>query len=161
MKKMFSLGFAAAMTVFTSGCRTQIVTVDVTPADARVIANGVEYNNKSPIFIEANTGRQLAITAYKEGYRDKLYVIDYSLSDLGRIEAWTSFLILPAFGLLCDDAWELNENNVTLTLEPLSEAAKAEAAGVSPRAVPADKSPVPKNLDQTTDPDAKRIFNQI
>ena len=61
MKKMMILSFAAAV-MFISGCRTQIVTLDVIPADARVIANGVEYDNKSPIFIEASTGKQLVIT---------------------------------------------------------------------------------------------------
>lgn len=120
---------------FLCGCRTQIVTLDVIPADARVIANGVEYNNKSPIFIEASTGRQLLITAYKEGYRDKLYVIDYSLSTLGKIEAWTSIFILPAFGLLFDNAWTLKENNVTLILAPLTPEAKAEAKAAKPKVI--------------------------
>ena len=158
MKKMMFFGLAAVMTLIC-GCKTQIVTVDVIPADARVIANGVEYNCKSPIFIEANSAKQLTITAYKEGYRDKLYVVDYSLSTLGKIEAWTSIFILPAFGLLCDNAWALNENNVTLTLEPITEEARKEAELAAPRVITGNGDSAA--LDQTSDPEAKKIFNQL
>lgn len=158
MKKMMLLGFTAAM-MFMCGCRTQIVTLDVIPADARVIANGVEYNNKSPIFIEAATGKQLVITAYKDGYRDRIYAVDYSLSTLGKIEAWTSILVLPAVGLFFDTAWTLNENNITLTLEPLTPEAKEEAQITAPRVIHAN--PVPAKVDQTADPEAKKIFNQL
>ncbi|MDR0932783.1 MAG: hypothetical protein LBM70_07190 [Victivallales bacterium] len=158
MKKMTLAGFAVALMALL-GCRTQIVTVDVVPADAKVIANGVEYNNKSPIFIEADTGKQLVITAYKEGYRDKLYVVDYSLSQLGKIEAYTSIFILPVFGLFFDTAWTLNENNITLTLEPLTDEAKREALITAPRVIYAPSPRVP--VDQTDNPKAKDIFNQL
>ena len=157
MKKVMCLSFVAAMILMT-GCRTQIVTVDVVPADATVIANGVEYNNKSPIFIEANSAKQLMITAYKEGYRDKIHVVDYSLSTLGKIEAWTSILIFPAFGLLFYNAWSLKENNISLTLEPLTPEAKAEAMTGAPRVIPADGT---RGADQTRDPEAKKIFHQL
>lgn len=135
MKKITGLACLTLAVALLCGCRTQIVTLDVIPADAKIIANGVEYNNKSPIFIEAGTGKQLLITAYKEGYRDKIYVIDYTLSTLGKIEACTSIFILPAFGLLFDNAWTLKENNVTLILDPLTPEAKAEAMVASPRVV--------------------------
>ena len=157
MKKIMLFGIAAAAVLLT-GCRTQIVTVDVVPADATVIANGVEYSNKSPIFIETSTSNQLLITAYKEGYREKSYVIDYQLSTLGVIEACTSIFILPAFGLLADTAWELKENNVTLTLGPITPEAKKEAAEVAPRVVPAD---VMKSADQTKSEKAQKVFNQL
>ena len=157
MKKIMLFGIAAAAVLLT-GCRTQIVTVDVVPADATVIANGVEYSNKSPIFIETSTSNQLLITAYKEGYREKSYVIDYQLSTLGVIEACTSIFILPAFGLLADIAWELKENNVTLTLDPITPEAKKEAAEVAPRVVPAD---VMKSADQTKSEKAQKVFNQL
>ncbi|MBR2440573.1 MAG: hypothetical protein IKB25_10290 [Lentisphaeria bacterium] len=159
MKKMTGIACLALAVVLLCGCRTQIVTLDVIPADARVIANGVEYNNKSPIFIEANTGKQLLITAYKDGYRDKLHVIDYSLSTLGKIEAWTSILILPAFGLLFDNAWTLNQNNVTLILEPLTPEAKAEAMIAEPRVIAPNSNGA--NADRTKDPAAKKMFNQL
>lgn len=160
MKKMMIFSFAIAM-IALCGCRTQLVTVDVVPADARVIANGVNYDHKSPVFIEASTGKQLAITAYKEGYRDKLYVVDYSLSTLGKVEAWTSIFILPAFGLFFDTAWTLDENNVTLTLEPITPEAKAEAKNSVPRATAVPVPDTSGNVDQTSDPEAKKIFNQM
>ena len=115
-------------------------------------------SNKSPIFIETSTSNQLLITAYKEGYREKSYVIDYQLSTLGVIEACTSIFILPAFGLFADTAWELKENNVTLTLDPITPEAKKEAAEVSPRVVPAD---VMKSADQTKSEKAQKVFNQL
>ncbi len=154
MKKVLIWGMAAVSLL--CGCKTQVVTVDVMPYDARVIANGVEYNNKSPLFIEANTGRQLLITAYKEGYRDRNYVIDYSLSTLGKIEAWTSILILPAVGLFFDNAWTLKENNVSLVLEPVSEEAKAESLLMAPRVIPYGVNP-----DATQDSNARELFDQL
>ena len=132
MKKIMLFGVTAAVALLT-GCRTQIVTVDVVPADATVIANGVKYTNNSPIFVETSTSNQLLITAYKEGYREKNYVIDYQLSTLGKIEALTSIFIFPAFGLFADTAWELKENNVTLILEPVTPEAKKEAAIQTPK----------------------------
>ena len=101
----------------------------------------------------------MVITAYKDGYRDKIYVVDYSLSTLGKIEAWTSIFILPAIGLCFDNAWALNENNITLTLEPLTPEAKEEALITAPRVIVAN--PQPAAVDQTTDPEAKKIFNQL
>lgn len=118
MKKLL-FAFTAAATLLLCGCKTQLVALTVNPPDARIIANGVEYTGRSPMFIDAPTGKQLAITAYKEGYRDKIYVVDYELSKLGQFEAATSIFILPAFGLLFDTAWQLKQNNITLELEPL------------------------------------------
>ncbi len=161
MKKMMFFAFAAVLAVLVCSCRTQIVAVDVQPADARVIANGVEYNNKSPFFIEANTAKQLLITAYKEGYREKIYAVDYSLSTLGVVEAWTSIFIFPAIGLLFDNAWELNENNITITLEPVSPAAKAEAATFAPRTVPMGRNGFMDEVEKKTSSEAQKTFNEL
>ena len=158
MKKVLIFGISA-LALLLCGCRTQIVTVNVFPADATVIANGVEYRNKSPIFIEANTGKQLMITAYKEGYREKIHAIDYSLSTLGKIEACTCIFVLPVIGLFFDNAWELKENNVELVLEPLTDEAKKEAAK-SGLYDPANKYKY-NPLDTTTDPKAKQAFSQL
>lgn len=158
MKKVLIFGISA-LAMLLCGCRTQIVTVNVFPADATVIANGVEYKNKSPMFIEANTGKQLMITAYKEGYREKIHAIDYSLSTLGKIEACTCIFVLPVIGLFFDNAWELKENNVELVLEPLSDQAKKEAAK-SGLYDPASKYKF-NPLDTTTDPKAKQAFSQL
>ena len=158
MKKILIFGLGA-LALLLCGCRTQIVTVNVFPADATVVANGVEYKNKSPMFIEASTGKQLIITAYKEGYREKIHAIDYSLSTLGKIEACTGIFILPAFGLFFDTAWELKENNVDLVLEPISDEAKKEAAK-SGLYDPANKFKY-NPLDTTTDPKAKQAFSQL
>ena len=78
--------FAAIALVFTSGCSflargEQLVSVTVTPSDAAVIANGVEYHLLSPMFIEVPTRDALLITAYKPGYRTAYYAAD---SEIGR-----------------------------------------------------------------------------
>lgn len=158
MKKLLSAGMAAAMLAIC-GCRSQIVTVDVFPPDATVVANGVEYHNKSPMFIEACTGRPLLIIAYKEGYREKAYAIDYTLSTLGTIEAIGSILVLPAFGLCFDNAWELKESNVALTLEPVSEEAKKEAAESVAYRVRRQVRSNP--VDISADPNAKKTFSEL
>lgn len=157
MKKIMLFAIVA-VSALLAGCRTQIVTVDVIPAGATVIANGVEYSNESPIFIETSTSNQLLITAYKKGYREKSYVIDYQLSTLGKIEAWTSIFIFPAFGLFADTAWELKENNVALTLEPITAEAKKEAAVAVPRVVPVD---VTKSANKSKNEKAQKVFSQL
>ena len=158
MKKVV-LGSLCAAVVLICGCKSQIVTVDVFPADATVIANGVEYRNQAPMFIEASTGRPLLITAYKEGYREKVYAIDYGLSTLGKIEAVAgAFLILPWFGLAWDQAWELKESNVTLMLSPISEAAKIESQS---GAAAGYKRQGGGSLDRTTDPTATEAFKEL
>ena len=162
MKKIMFLGMVAVV-LTVCGCRTQIITVDVMPADATVIANGVEYRNKSPLFVETPTGKQLMITAYKEGYRDKIYAIDYKLSTVGKIETITGcILLLPFIGLCFDNAWELKENNVYLTLEPITEDAKKEALEYEPwRLQQTQKRRNGDSLDTTTDPEARKAFNEL
>ena len=68
-------------------------------------------------------------------------------------------LLLNAFGLLFDNAWTLNENNVTLFLEPVSEEAKKEAMVTQPRVLTPSNNGA--GADQTKDPDAKKVFNQL
>ena len=159
MKRMMFLGLAAALLVIC-GCRTQIITVDVMPADATVLANGVEYRNNSPMFIETPTGKQLMITAYKEGYREKIYAIDYKLSTVGKIETIAGcFLLVPFIGLCFDNAWELKENNVYLTLEPITPEAKKEAMEYAPWRDRKLQNGDP--VDTTSDPQARETFNQL
>ena len=72
MKYMFLAVLAAFVLTFTSACSflargEQIIAVTVTPSDASVIANGVEYHMLSPMFIEVPTRDALLITAYKPG----------------------------------------------------------------------------------------------
>ena len=159
MKKLMFLGFMAAVLVMC-GCRTQIITVDVAPADATVVANGVEYRNGSPIFVETPTGKQLMITAYKEGYRDKIHAINYKLSTVGKIETVAGCLLLvPFIGLCFDNAWELEETNVYLTLEPISPEARKEAMEFAPwrNQQPRNSDPV----DTTQNPQDRETFSEL
>ena len=159
MKKVFLLGLAAVVLTFC-GCRTQIITVDVVPSDATVLANGVEYRNGSPLYIETPTGKQLMITAYKEGYRERIYAIDYQLSTVGKIETVAGcILLLPFIGLCFDNAWELKQNNVYLNLEPISPEAKKEMEEYTPwrNRNPQNSNPV----DTTRNPSARETFSEL
>lgn len=116
--------FAAIALAFTSACSflargEQVIALTVTPSDASVIANGVEYHLLSPMFIEVPTRDALLITAYKPGYRTAFYAADSELSSTGKLDALGSILILPAAGLLTNGAWRFTESNIVLNLQPL------------------------------------------
>ena len=124
MKYAFLAVLTAAVLAFTSGCSflargEQIVSVTVTPSDAAVIANGVEYHMLSPMFIEVPTRDALLITAYKPGYRTAFYAADSKLSTTGIIDAIGGIAILPAAGLLSNGAWRFTESNIVINLQPL------------------------------------------
>ena len=124
MKFLFLSIFAAFVLAFSSGCSflargQQLVSVTVTPSDASVIANGVEYHMLSPMFIEVPTRDALLITAYKPGYRTAYYAADSQLSRTGIIDAIGGILILPAAGLLSNGAWRFTESNIVINLQPL------------------------------------------
>ena len=119
------LAFSAALILsLCSACSflargEQIVAVTVTPSDAFVIANGVEYHTLSPMYIEVPTRDALLITAYKPGYRTAYYAADSELSSTGKLDALGAILILPATGLLSNGAWRFTESNIVINLQPL------------------------------------------
>lgn len=106
--------------IFNKG--RQIITVTTDPPDSRLIINGVEYPASSPQFVEVYPSREVLITAYKPYYRTRLYVVDYHLNDTGKIDAWGGMLLFPLIGLMTNGAWELEENNIYLKLEPMNQA---------------------------------------
>ena len=124
MKYTFLAVCAAVVLAFSSGCSwlargQQIVSLTVTPSDAYVIANGVEYHSLSPMFISVPTRDALLITAYKPGYRTAYYAVDSELSSTGRLDAIGSIFILPATGLFSNGAWRFAESNIKIDLQPL------------------------------------------
>ena len=124
MKYTFLAICAAVVLAFTSGCSwlargQQLVSITVTPSDASVIANGVEYHTLSPMFISVPTRDALLVTAYKPGYRTAYYAVDSELSSTGKIDALGSILILPAAGLFSNGAWRFVESNIRIDLQPL------------------------------------------
>ena len=124
MKYTFLAICAAVVLAFSSGCSwlargQQLVSVTVTPSDAYVIANGVEYHSLSPMFISVPTRDALLITAYKPGYRTAYYAVDSELSSTGKLDALGSIFILPAAGLFSNGAWRFAESNIKIELQPL------------------------------------------
>ncbi len=96
----------------------QVVALNVTPQDATVIANGMKYEG-SPVFFEVRRDRDLLINAAKSGYEPYNCVVGYHLSSLGKIDAWSSILIFPFFGLFSPGAWELDQTTINIQLHPL------------------------------------------
>ena len=124
MKYAFLAILSAVILSFASGCSflargEQIVSLTVTPSDASVIANGVEYHHLSPMFIEVPTRNALLITAYKPGYRTAYYAADSELTFTGKLDAIGGIFILPAAGLLSNGAWRFTESNIVIDLQPL------------------------------------------
>ncbi len=124
MKYTFLAICAAVVLAFSSGCSwlargQQLVSITVTPSDASVIANGVEYHTLSPMFISVPTRDALLVTAYKPGYRTAYYAVDSELSSTGKIDALGSIFILPAAGLFSNGAWRFVESNIRIDLQPL------------------------------------------
>ena len=124
MKYTFLAICAAVVLAFSSGCSwlargQQLVSITVTPSDASVIANGVEYHTLSPMFISVPTRDALLVTAYKPGYRTAYYAVDSELSSTGKIDALGSIFILPASGLFSNGAWRFVESNIRIDLQPL------------------------------------------
>lgn len=124
--KNFAFIFAMAVILLQGGCSytnrgAKFVALTVKPADAYVIVNGVEYHHVSPQFIEVHPNRELMMTIYKPGYKERLYVVGNQLSTVGKIDAWGSILIFPFFGLFSNGAWELKEKNILINLDPLEE----------------------------------------
>lgn len=122
-RKIFAAA-VCALACFAAGCSftnnsTQVISLTVIPADATVIANGVEYHNVSPQFLEVNPSRELLLIVYKPGFREKLYTVGTQLSSTGKIDAFGSIFVLPFFGLFANGAWELKETNIFIELEPL------------------------------------------
>lgn len=147
------LAFCAALVLsLCSACSflargRQIVAVTVTPADAYVIANGVEYHTLSPMFIEVPTRDALLITAYKPGYRTAYYAADSELSSTGKIDALGGIIILPAVGLFSNGAWRFTESNIRINLQPLPD---PEVSALEQEATQRKRQEVARDLaDQT------------
>ena len=152
------LAFCAALILsLCSACSflargEQIVAVTVTPADAYVIANGVEYHMLSPMFIEVPTRDALLITAYKPGYRTAYYAADSELSSTGKFDALGSIIILPAFGLLSNGAWRFTDSNIVINLQPLPD---PEESALEQEATQRKRQDIARELvDQTVDQSA-------
>ena len=149
------LAFCAALILsLCSACSflargEQIVAVTVTPSDAYVIANGVEYHTLSPMFIEVPTRDALLITAYKPGYRTAYYAVDSELSSTGKLDALGAILILPAAGLFSNGAWRFTDSNIVINLQPLPD---PEESQLEQEATQRKRQDVARELaDQTID----------
>ena len=149
------LAFCAALVLsLCSACSflargEQIVAVTVTPADAYVIANGVEYHTLSPMYIEVPTRDALLITAYKPGYRTAYYAADSQLRPTGKFDALGSSFILPAAGLFSNGAWRFTESNIVINLQPLPD---PEESVLEQEATQRKRQDIARELvDQTVD----------
>ncbi len=140
MKRILLTGMAGLM-LGLCGCSafrpsTQIVAINVEPADATLIANGMRYNY-SPIFIEAARDRDLLLSVYRKGYVPYSRVIGYHFNRTGTLDALGSIFLFPMIGLFSSGAWSLDETNLQIMLLPES-AGPAENPAAVPVAEPVD-----------------------
>ncbi|MEA4861767.1 MAG: hypothetical protein AB7F40_05590 [Victivallaceae bacterium] len=133
-----------AAAILAAGCSfcessTQIVAINVIPSNAKVLANGKTYSG-SPMFVQCNRSNELMLLAYCPGYRSESYVIGNHLSTTGILDACGTIFLFPYLGLCTNGAWALDETNITIRLQPLTEAELAQqivAAGNAQVAVDA------------------------
>lgn len=113
-----------------SGCSffnttRQIVAVNIEPADANAIINGLSYPGGA-VYADVSRSREVLIEVWKDKYLTEKYVIPFQLSSTGVMDACGAILIIPAFGLFSSGAWELKENVVHIKLKPDPMAPKTE-----------------------------------
>jgi len=119
-----------------SGCSffntsRQIIAVNIEPADANVIINGLSYPGGA-VYAEVPRSREVLIEVWKDKFLTQKHVIPFTLSATGVMDACGAIIILPAFGLFSSGAWELKENIVNIKLLPDPMATKTIVAAEEP-----------------------------
>ncbi|MEN6464094.1 MAG: hypothetical protein ABFD62_02845 [Syntrophaceae bacterium] len=96
---------------------TQLVTVNCSPKDTRVMLNGERFDCPAKAYVRRD--KKLLVEAYREGYAPYRETIDYHLNKSGENDiAGSIFIIIPIFGLLLPGAWDLDQTEIEIQLEP-------------------------------------------
>ena len=120
IKKSLTLGAASLAAVLTGcsffGDKTQELTVNVEPADARVLINGKWYD--PPVAMEVSRREPITVTASREGYESHTVKSGVVLSKLGTVDAiGLAVILLPGIGLLSDGAYEIPNSHIFIQLD--------------------------------------------
>jgi len=121
MNRRVEVAAVFALAMFLSGCsffgkKTQELTVNVNPEDARVLINGKWYD--PPVKITIPTTRDVSVTATRAGYSSDTAARHKVLSKLGTLDLVGTVLILvPGIGLFSDGAYEIPDTHFYFDLE--------------------------------------------
>lgn len=118
---MKTLLVASSLAMLLSGCsffgdKTQELTVDVDPADARVLINGKWYDPPVRVFVSPT--ESISVTASREGYVSCTAKCRSEYSKLGTLDlVGTAFFLLPGIGLFSDGAYQLKNSHLYFQLD--------------------------------------------
>ena len=99
---------------------TQIISVNCNQPDTKLTINGERLDCPAKIYVRRD--KKLLVEAYKEGYQPYTETIDYHLNKWGEYDIGGGVLILiPAFGLLFPGAWDLDQTEIEIQLEPVKQ----------------------------------------
>lgn len=114
---LICLFFIQACSAFNPS--TQLLSVNCDPAaDTRLIINGDSFN--CPAKVQVRRDRKLTVEAYRDGYKPYTETIDYHLNKMGEYDIVGSiFIIVPIFGLFFPGAWDLDQTELDIQLDPL------------------------------------------
>lgn len=99
---------------------TQLVTVNCEPKDVRLMLNGERFDCPAKAYIRRD--KKLLVEAFRDGYAPYRDTVDYHLNKTGEYDiAGSIFIIIPIFGLLMPGAWDLDQTEIEIQLEPLKQ----------------------------------------
>ena len=97
----------------------QTFTVTASEPDAKIYVNG-EFIGQGNVQTQVKRNRNVAVLVRKEGYYPTQRSIDKTISALGITDILGgSVWIIPFIGMLSPGAWDLQEQNITIMLEPI------------------------------------------
>ncbi len=119
------LSFFVLCIFFVQACsafnpNTQLISVNCTPADTKLIINGNRFD--CPAKMQMRRDKKMTVEAYREGYVPYKETIDYHLNKSGEYDIAGAVLILiPVFGLLFPGAWDLDQTEFEIQLDPVEQ----------------------------------------
>lgn len=111
-----------ALTILITGCSTfqpdkQTLKINCNPQDVILKVDGDQHNCPGEVSVRRN--KKIQIEAYKTGYDKYTKLIDYHLSTSAKWDAvGTVCWFFPVFGFLSPGAWDLDETEINIVLNP-------------------------------------------
>ncbi|MDR0933102.1 MAG: hypothetical protein LBM70_08820 [Victivallales bacterium] len=128
MKTQLTLFIAGILITVSPGCsflgnKTQELSINVEPADSRVLINNKWYT--SPVRLTIPTGKSVSVTATHPGYVSETQKLRVGISKLGILDlVGAAFFLLPAIGFLSDGAYQVQDTDLYFQLDKQGEVEK-------------------------------------
>lgn len=120
-----SIAILMALTMLVVGCSMfqpdkQMLKINCNPQDVILKVDGDQYN--CPNQISVRRDKKIQVEVYKAGYDRYTKLIDYHLSTAAKWDAvGTVCWFFPVFGFLSPGAWDLDETEISVVLNKLSQ----------------------------------------